>query len=93
MPSALPDVDVRGRAEDPIAQLLLEPGHQRQRDDERHHADRHAERRDERDDRDERLLALGEQIAERDVQLEGDMFITAKLQRRDCSAALLAFPS
>ena len=71
MPPVLPDVDVRVRAEDAIAQLLLEPGHQRERDDQRHDADRDAERRDERDDRDERLLALGEQVAQRDVQLEG----------------------
>ena len=71
--AALPDEDVRVRAEDAIAQLLLQPGHQRQRDDERHDADRHAERRDERDDGDERLLALGEQVAQRDVQLEGDV--------------------
>ena len=32
-----------------------------------------AERRDERDDRDERLLPLGEQVAQRDVQLEGQI--------------------
>ena len=44
--------------EDAIAQLALQAGHQRQRDDERHHADGDAERRDERDDRDERLLRL-----------------------------------
>ena len=71
----VPDVDVRVGADDAIAQLLLESGHQRQRDDQRHDADRHAERRDERDDRDERLLALGEQIAERDVEFEGDVHL------------------
>jgi hypothetical protein len=32
--------------EDAIAQLLLQPGHERERNDERHHADRHAQRRD-----------------------------------------------
>ena len=38
--AVLPDVDVRGGAEDAVAQLALQAGHQRQRDDERHHADR-----------------------------------------------------
>ena len=37
--AGLPDVDVRVRAEDAVAQLLLQAGHQRQRDDQRHHAD------------------------------------------------------
>ena len=46
------------------------PGHQRQRDDQRHHADRHADRGDQRDDRDEHLPPLGQQVAERDLQLE-----------------------
>ena len=31
--------DVGGRAENPVAQLALQAGHQRERDDERHHAD------------------------------------------------------
>ena len=71
MPRGVPDVDVRIRADDAVAELLLQTGHQRQRDDERHDADGDAERRDERDDGDERLLPLGEQVAERDVELEG----------------------
>src|SRR5207244_13619113 len=57
----------------PSAEPLLQPGHQRERDHERHHADRDAERRDERDHRNERLLALGQQIPEGDVQLEGNV--------------------
>ena len=68
--AGLPDVDVRRRAEDAIAQLALQAGHQRQRDDQRHDADGDADRRDQRDDRDERLLAAGEQVAEGDEQLE-----------------------
>ena len=40
--------DVRGRAEDAIAQLALQAGHHRHRDDEREHADGDAERGDER---------------------------------------------
>ena len=52
--------------------LVLQPGHQRQGDHQRHDADRHAERRDERDDGDERLLPLGEQIPQGDVELKGD---------------------
>ena len=44
MPPVLIDVDVRRRADDAIAQLALDAGHQRERDDERHHADAHAER-------------------------------------------------
>ena len=69
----LEHIHVRVRSEDAIAQLLLEPGHDRERDDHRHHADADAERRDERDDGDERLLAFREQIAERDVQFERDI--------------------
>jgi hypothetical protein len=68
----IPDVDVRVGAEDAIAELLLEPGHQRQRDDQRHDADRDPEGRDHRDHRDERLLSFGEQVPEGDVQLEGE---------------------
>ena len=72
-PACVPDVDVGARAEDAVAELLLETGHQRQCDDERHDADRHAKRGDERDDRDERLLPLRQQIPEGDVQLEGQV--------------------
>ena len=58
--AALPDVDVRVRRENPVADLLLQAGHQRQGDDQRHDADGDAERGDERDDGDERLLPLGD---------------------------------
>ena len=64
---------MRIRADDAIAQFLLEPRHQRERDDHGHHPHRDAQRRDERNDGDERLLPLGKQIPERDVQLEGDI--------------------
>src|SRR6185503_6027399 len=57
-------------SDDAVAQLLLEAGHQRQGDHQRHHADRHAQRRDRRDDRDESLLPLREEVPEGDVQLE-----------------------
>ena len=40
MPPDLADVDVRRATDDAIAQLALQPGHQRQRDEQRHHADR-----------------------------------------------------
>ena len=66
----LEDVDVRGRADDAIAQLALQAGHQRERDEQRHHADGHAEHRDQRDQRDERLLAPRQQIAQGDEELE-----------------------
>ena len=68
--AGLPDIDVRLRRKDLVAQLALQSGHQRQCDDERHHADGHANHRNERDQRDERLLAAREQIAEGDEELE-----------------------
>ncbi len=40
------------------------------RDDQGHHADRHAERRHQGDDRDEHLAAFGEQVAQRDLQFK-----------------------
>src|ERR1700730_13197882 len=61
---------MRVGAEDAVAQFLLQPGHQRERDHERHDADGDAQRGDERDDGNEGLLALGEQIPQRDVELE-----------------------
>jgi hypothetical protein len=61
---------MRARPEDPIAQLTLQSRHERERDDERHDANRDADRGDQRDERDERLLALGEQIAEGDEEFE-----------------------
>ena len=70
----LRDIDVRRRAEDAIAQLALEAGHQRDRDDQRRDAHRHAERRDHRDQRNERLLAPGHQIPKRDVHLEAHIY-------------------
>src|SRR5690606_38586240 len=68
--AGLPDVDVRAGAENPVPQLSLQPRHQRQRDDERGDPHRHAERRDQGDDGDERLAPPGEQVPEGDVQLE-----------------------
>src|SRR5438034_7084249 len=53
-----PNVDVGARAEDAVAELLLEAGHQRQRDDQSHDADRHAERGDERDRSEEHTSEL-----------------------------------
>ena len=41
----LPDVDVRCRADDPIAQFLLQSSHQSERDEQRHHAHCHADSR------------------------------------------------
>ena len=64
---------MRVRAKDPIAQLLLEAGHHRQRDDDRADADGDTDDRNQRDDRDERLLPLREQVADGDVELEGDL--------------------
>ena len=42
----MPHVNVCSRAEDPIAQLSLQPGHQGERNDERHHPHRDAKCRD-----------------------------------------------
>jgi hypothetical protein len=78
---ALPHEDVRCRSKDAIAQLLLESGHDRKRDDQRHHADGDAERGDERDDGDEDLTPLGQQVAECDLQFE-------RHQRRPLSSEL-----
>ena len=72
-PPLFPHVYVRVRADNAIAQFLLESCHQGKRDDDSHDAHGDAQRRDERNHRDERLLPLGEQIPERDVQLEGDV--------------------
>ena len=69
--AGLEDVDVRGRADDAIAELALQAGHQRERDEQRHDPDGHAEHRDQRDQRDERLLAPRQQIPQCDEQLEG----------------------
>ena len=68
----LPDVDVRTGAENAVPKLLLEPGHDRQSDDHRHHADDHADRGENRDHGNEGLPALGQQIAKGDVELEGN---------------------
>ena len=73
----LPHEHVRIRPEDPIAQLRLQAGHQRQRDHERHDANGDAERRDQRNDRNERLLPLGEQISEGNVEFEGHVHSVA----------------
>ena len=67
----LPDIHVCARPENPIPQLALQPGHERQRNDERRDPDRDPEHRDQRDERDERLLPLRKQVAPGDVEFEG----------------------
>jgi len=42
--SQFPHVDVRIRSQNSVADFLLQTGHEGQRNDERHHADCHAER-------------------------------------------------
>ena len=69
-PSGLRQIDVRHGAEQFGTQLALEARHQRERDDERHHADGDADGREERHERDARLAARREQVAKRDEQLE-----------------------
>jgi hypothetical protein len=66
----LPYVDVGHRPEDAVAQLALQSGHQRERDHERHDAHGHAQRRDERNEGDERLLPARKQVPKRDEELE-----------------------
>ena len=68
--AGLEHIHVGLRPEDAIAQFLLQAGHQRQRDHHRHHADDDAERGDERDDGQQRLLAFRQQVPERDMELE-----------------------
>ena len=70
-PASLEHVDMRRRPDDAIAQLALQAGHQRQHDEQRHHADGHADGGDERDERDERLFPAGQQVADGDEELEG----------------------
>jgi hypothetical protein len=65
--------DVRVGPEDLAADILLEPGRQRQGDDQRRHAHRDAEHRDERDERQEGLLALGQEIAQGQEQFVGHL--------------------
>ena len=77
--AGLEDVDVRRRTDDAIAQLALQSGHQRERDEQRHHADGDAEHRDQRDQRDERLLAPRQQIAQRDEELEGSHSLRGRI--------------
>ena len=67
----MPHVDVRRRADDAVAQFALQPGHQRERDDQRHHADRDPRRRNDRNQRQERLLAAGDEVAEGEEEFEG----------------------
>ena len=91
-----PDVDVRVRADNPIADFTLESGHQRERDDQRHDADRDAKGGYERDHRDKGLFAFGQQVPQSDVQLEREIHsrinfrVGAELARpariRACSA-------
>ena len=63
--------DVRGCSEDAGADLRLQPGHQPERDQHRHHADGDSHHGDGRDHRDERLLAARRQVAHGDAQLPG----------------------
>src|SRR5262249_47561475 len=51
-----------------------------------HHADDDAERRDERDHRDEGLLALGQEVSERDVEFERKIHVAASRQRPAASS-------
>ena len=72
-PSSLEHVDMRLRADDAITQLALEAGHQGQHDEERHHTDGHADGGDQRDERNEGLLPAGQQVADGDEELEGEV--------------------
>jgi hypothetical protein len=71
-PSSLEHVDMRRRADDAITQLALKAGHQRKHDEERHHADGHADGGDQRIERNERLFPAGQQVADSDEELEGE---------------------
>ena len=67
------DLDVRRHREDPVAQLLLEPVHHRQHDDQRGDAERDARHRRQRDERDERVAARAAtraRVAKADGELE-----------------------
>ena len=66
----LEDVRMRRRAEDAIAQLALQPGHHRHRDDQGKDADGHAQRRHDGNDGDERLPPSAEQVAQGDLKFE-----------------------
>ncbi len=66
----LEHVDVRRGTDDAIAQFPLQAGHERERDEQRHDTDHDAESRDQRDERDEGLFAPGQQVTDRDEQLE-----------------------
>ena len=70
-PEHLPDIDMRLGADDPIAHLLLQAGHQGQRDDQRGDPDRHASDRYQRRAGDGCLLPPRQQVAGRDVELKG----------------------
>jgi hypothetical protein len=72
-PAGPEHVDVRGGAQDPVAQLPLQAGHEREGNHQRHDANDHTEGGDGGDDRDERLLAPGKEVAQGDVQLEGEV--------------------
>jgi len=69
------------RPDDPVAQLALEPRHQRKRDEKRHHAHRHAQDRDQRDERNEGLLPPGEEIPQGDEQFEGQIHQRLTLEK------------
>ncbi len=66
---AVPHHHVCIETENAVPQVLLEPGHDRQHDVQGHHADGDADRRDQGDERDEDLAALGAQVPQPDEQL------------------------
>ena len=72
--------DVRVEPEDTVAQILLEPGHHREHDVERHDADHDADDGDHRDEGNERLFAACAQVAQADHQLvtHGSRFSAAR---------------
>ncbi len=68
------DLDVRRDRQDAVAQLLLEPVHHRQHDDQRRDAEHDARHRDQRDERDEGVAAralAGARVAQADGQFVG----------------------
>ena len=66
----LEDVGMGRRAQDAIAQLALQPGHHRHRDDQRKDADGHAQRGHDGNDGDERLPPSAEQVTQRDLKFK-----------------------
>ena len=69
-PARLPDVDVCRRAQDTVAQLGLQPGHQCQGNNQGQDANRHANRGEQRHARDRRVLTAREEVSEGNKQLK-----------------------